>query len=115
MHAREPPRFSHGTLKLMAGSFERIIRCSEWAIMRIRLICRRQAICLSDRYKHPQQTNQHLTIKSMIQYKTKPPGCTQEYTDNDRKHFPQNVRKMRFFQLGRWKHYRYVTGQDYIN
>lgn len=53
MHKHKPPHFSHGTLKLMAGSFKRIIRCSEWAIMRIRLIYRRQAIRLSDRYKHP--------------------------------------------------------------
>ncbi len=85
-----PARFSHATLKLMAGSFKGIIRCSEWAIMRIRLIRSRQVICLSDRYKHPLQTNQHFNIKPMFHCITKPSGCTQDYSINERK--SQNLR-----------------------
>lgn len=102
-HTQMPASFLHAALKLMAGSFKGIIRCSEWAIMCIRLIQRRQVICLSDRYKHPLQTNQHFNIKPMFHCITKPPGCTQDYSINERK--SQNLRKIRFFQLRRREHY----------
>ncbi len=98
-----PAHFSHTTLKMMAGSFKGIIRCSEWAIMCIRLIRRRQVICLSDRYKHPLQTNQHFKIKPMFHCITKPSGCTQDYSINERK--SQNLSKMSFFQLRSREHY----------
>lgn len=102
-HTQMPASFSHAALKLMAGSFKGIIRCSEWAIMCIRLILRRQVICLSDKYKHPLQTNQHFNIKPMFHCITKPPGCTPDYSINERK--SQNLRKIRFFQLRRKEHY----------
>ncbi len=98
-----PAHFSHTTLKMMAGSFKGIIRCSEWAIMCIRLIRRRQVICLSDRYKHPPQTNQHFKIKPMFHCITKPSGCTQDYSINERK--SQNLSQMSFFQLRSREHY----------